>query len=92
MTRHWEQWGPVSGLLLCITWSPMAIAVPRLPDLGSAQRVEAFWCANQQLMQGVIPSTSVGFLFLLLFLGALVELLRTAGAPAPRSGRPSPVS
>ena len=81
MTRHWEQWGPVSGLLLCITWSPMAIAVPRLPDLGSAQRVEAFWRANQQLMQGVILSTSVGFLFLLLFLGALIELLRTAGAP-----------
>ena len=52
-----------------------------MPDLGSAQRVEAFWRANQQLMQGVILSTSVGFLFLLLFLGALVELLRIAGAP-----------
>ena len=59
----------------------MAIAIPRLPDLGSAARVEAFWRANQQLMQGVILSTSVGFLFLLLFLGALVELLRTAGGP-----------
>ena len=81
MTRHWQRWGPISGLLLCITWSPMAIAIPRLPDLGSAARVEAFWRANQQLMQGVILSTSVGFLFLLLFLGALVELLRTAGAP-----------
>ena len=59
----------------------MAIVIPRLPDLGSAQRVEAFWRANQQLMQGVILSISVGFLFLLLFLGALIELLRTAGAP-----------
>ena len=59
----------------------MAIVIPRLPDLGSAQRVEAFWRANQQLMQGVILSVSVGFLFLLLFLGALIELLRTAGAP-----------
>ena len=81
MTGHWQRWGPISGLLLCITWSPMAIVIPRLPDLGSAQRVEAFWRANQQLMQGVILSISVGFLFLLLFLGALVELLRIAGAP-----------
>ena len=81
MTRRWEQWGPISGLLLCLAWAPMALALPRLPDLGSARDVEAFWRANQHLMQGVILSTSVGFLFLLLFLGALVELLRAAAAP-----------
>src|SRR5215217_937728 len=81
MTRHWERWGPISGLLLCLAWAPMALALPRLPDLGSARDVEAFWRANQHLMQGVILSTSVGFLFLLLFLGALVELLRAAAAP-----------
>ena len=81
--RGWERWGPVSGLLLCLTWAPMAIAIPRLPDLGSAQTVATFWRANTGLMQGVILSVSVGYLFLLLFLGALVELIRaTADAGA----------
>jgi hypothetical protein len=71
--------------LMCVTWSPMAIAIPRLPDLDSAHEVQAFWRANQGMMQGVILSVSVGFLFLLVFLGALVERIRTvpgAGAIA----------
>jgi hypothetical protein len=55
----------------------MLYAIPKLPDLGSAQRVEAFWRDNQQLMQGVILSVNVGFIFLLGFLGALVERLRS---------------
>jgi hypothetical protein len=75
---RWERWGPISGLLLCVTWAPMAIAIPRLPDLGSPQTIEEFWRDNQALMQGVILSVSVGFLFLLAFLGALVDRLRTA--------------
>ena len=78
MIGRWERWGPISGLLLCVTWAPMAVAIPRLPDLGSAQRVEVFWHYNQELMQGVILSVSVGFIFLLGFLGALVERLLTA--------------
>ena len=85
MISRWNRWGPLGGLLLCITWSPMAIAIPRLPDLDSARDVQAFWRSNQELMQGVILSVSVGFLFLLVFLGALVELVRTvpgAGAIA----------
>jgi hypothetical protein len=85
MLRRWDRWGPLSGLLLCITWAPMAIAIPRLPDLDSSHDVQAFWRTNQQLMQGVILSVSVGFLFLLVFLGALVELVRSvpgAGAAA----------
>jgi hypothetical protein len=77
VTARWDRCGPVSGLLLCITWAPMAIALPRLPDLDSSRDVQAFWQANQQLMQVVILSVSVGFLFLLLFLGALMELIRT---------------
>jgi hypothetical protein len=40
----------------------MAIVIPRLPDLGSAQEVEAFWRANQELMHGVILSASMGYL------------------------------
>jgi hypothetical protein len=78
MIGRWERWGPVSGLLLCATWAPMAIVIPRLPDLGSAEKVETFWRENQELMQGVILSLSAGFLFLLIFLGALVELVRSA--------------
>lgn len=77
MTRRWQHWGPISGLLLCLTWAPMAIAIPKLPELGSADQVHAFWRANQELMQGVILSVSVGFLFLLLFLGALAELMHS---------------
>jgi hypothetical protein len=76
MTRRWQRWGPISGLLLCLTWAPMAIAIPKLPDLDSAADVQAFWRANQALMQSVILSVSVGFLFLLVFLGALVEMVR----------------
>jgi hypothetical protein len=77
MMARSDRWGPLSGLLMCVTWAPMAIAIPRLPDLGSVHGVQAFWRANQGLMQGVILSVSVGFLFLLVFLGALVELVRT---------------
>jgi hypothetical protein len=76
--RHWNRWGPLSGLLLCVTWAPMAMAIPRLPDLDSSHDVQAFWRTNQQLMQPVILSVSVGFLFFLVFLGALTELIRTA--------------
>lgn len=78
MIGRWERWGPISGLLLCVMWAPMAVAIPRLPDLGSAQRVEVFWSDNLALMQGVILSVSIGYLFLLGFLGALVERLRAA--------------
>jgi hypothetical protein len=77
MIRRWDRWGPFSGLLLCITWAPMAIAIPRLPDLDSSHDVQEFWRTNQGLMQGVILSVSAGFFFLLVFLGALVELVRS---------------
>jgi hypothetical protein len=83
MTRRWQRWGPISGLLLCLTWAPMAIAIPRLPDLGSAHEVQAFWRANQDLMQGIILSVSVGFLFLLFFLGALAELMHSVSGASP---------
>lgn len=78
MTKRDQLWGPISGLLLCLTWAPMAVAIPALPDLGSAQTVETFWREHQTLMQGVILSVSIGFLFLLVFLSALAELMRSA--------------
>src|SRR5918995_263415 len=74
-----EKWSAISGILLCVSWAPMAIAIPRLPDLGSAAEVNGFWEDNFVLMQMVIASISVGFLFLLFFLGGLSEWLRRAG-------------
>lgn len=63
--------GPLCGLILTLLWAPMAVATPRLPDLGSADTVAAFWRENMGLMQVVIVSASVGFGFLIGFLGAL---------------------
>ncbi|HVH21083.1 MAG TPA: hypothetical protein VNA11_01375 [Pseudonocardia sp.] len=75
MTGPRSRWGPISGVLLCLSWAPMVLAVPRLPALGSAAEVEAFWRTNTGLLQATILSVSVGFLFLLDFLGALAERL-----------------
>jgi hypothetical protein len=72
-------WSAISGVLLCISWAPMAIAIPRLPDLDSAAEVNRFWEDNLALMQAVIASVSIGFIFLLVFLGGLTEWLRRAG-------------
>jgi hypothetical protein len=57
----------------------MAIAIPRLPDLDSMSEVNEFWEASFTLMQAVIASVSIGYLFLLVFLGGLAEWLRRAG-------------
>lgn len=54
---------------------------PRLPQLGSAVDVNRFWEENFVLMRVVIASVSVGFMFLLFFLGGLAEWLRRAGGP-----------
>jgi hypothetical protein len=75
--------GPVCGLLLVLAWSPMAVAIPRLPDLGSANRVAEFWRSNTALMRVVIVSVSVGYLFLLVFLGALTDRMRRFEGPGP---------
>jgi hypothetical protein len=72
-------WGAISGVLLCVAWAPTAIAIPRLPDLDSNAEVNAFWDANLTLLKAVIASVSVGFLFLLVFVGDLAEWLRRAG-------------
>ena len=58
----------------------MALVIPRLPDLDSAADVERFWDDNNGLMQAVFLSVSVGFLFFLTFLGALVGRLRASEA------------
>src|SRR5215207_464620 len=73
-------WSAISGLLLCISWVPMAIVILRLPDLGSASDIERFWRENLGLVQAVILSTSIGFIFLLVFLGGLAERLHRVDA------------
>jgi hypothetical protein len=78
-SKPFEKWSAISGILLCVSWAPMAIVIPRLPDLSSAAEVNAFWEDNLALMQVVIASVSIGFLFLLVFLGGLAEWLRRAG-------------
>ncbi len=85
MIGNRSRWGPISGVLLCLSWAPMALTVPRLPALGSAAEIEAFWHANTGLMQATIVSISVGFLFLLDFLGTLIDrvgAVQGAGAAA----------
>lgn len=82
MTIRPSRLGPASGILLTLFWVPMAIALAKLPDLDSAAEVETFWRQNTTLMQIIICSASVGFLFLLIFLGALVDYLQyAAGSP-----------
>jgi hypothetical protein len=76
---HRPNWSAISGVLLCISWAPMAIAIPRLPDLDSMAEVNRFWEDNFLLMQAVIASVSIGFMFLLVFLGGVAEWLRRAG-------------
>ena len=77
MISRWNRWGPLGGLLLCIAWSPMAIAIPGCPISTPRAMCKRSGARIKELMQGVILSVSVGFLFLLVFLGALAELVRT---------------
>lgn len=69
----------ICGVVLCVLWAPMGVAIVQLPDLGSPARVERFWEEHLALMKAVIVLASAGFLFLLAFLGGLAERLRAAG-------------
>lgn len=71
------RWGPWAGLLLCLCWAPMAVTIPRFPDLRSAGTVVDYWSTDLATMQLVALSVSVGYLFLLVFLGALATRLGT---------------
>jgi hypothetical protein len=75
--------GPSAGFLLCLLWAPMALAVPGFPDLGSVEAVAGFWSTDLALMQAVVLSVSVGYLPLLVFLGALAA--RLGADPAVRA-------
>jgi hypothetical protein len=75
--------GPISGLLLCLLWAPMGAVVVQLPDLGSAGGIARFYGDHGDLLKLVTASVSVGFFFLLCFLGALIERLRRAEKSGP---------
>jgi hypothetical protein len=49
--------------------------VPGFPDLRSEEVVIGFWSTDLDLMRAVVLSVSVGYLFLLVFLGALAARL-----------------
>ena len=72
LTERWSRWAPMSGILMCVAWSPMLVVIPRLPDLGSRGDVEAFWDENVRLMKFVVLAAAVGYLFLLGFLFTFV--------------------
>ena len=74
MIGRWERWGPINGLLLCLAWAPMAIVIRRGLISVSLNGVEIFWRDKPVTDAGRhSQAVSVGFIFLLGFLGALVE-------------------
>lgn len=81
MTERWSRWGAGSGAILFLLWAPMALIVPRLPELGSAAETAAFYESHGDLAKVVILLVSLGFFFLLWFLGTVVERLRRSEAP-----------
>jgi len=61
----------------------MAVVVPQLPNLGSAAEIDSFYADHAGAMKLILFSVSIGFVFFLFFLSAVVEHLRairSAGA------------
>jgi hypothetical protein len=83
VTARWSRWGAASGALLFLLWAPMALIVPRLPDLGSSAEIHDFYRSHGDLLKVVLLLVSVGFFFFLCFLGTLVERLRRAETSGP---------
>jgi hypothetical protein len=76
-------WGAASGLILCLLWAPMGFIMPRLPDLGSAAEIERFYHHQAATLKVVLLLVSVGFFFLLCFLGTVMARLRRAAGSGP---------
>jgi hypothetical protein len=83
MTKRWSRLGAASGVVLFLLWAPMALVVVQLPDLGSPARVDDFYSEHGDLLKVVSLLLSVGFFFLLCFLGTLIDRLRRAEASGP---------
>lgn len=80
--RH-PPWGALCGVVLAVLWAPMGMVVWQLPDLRSAAEIDRFYRGQGDLLKVAVALASVGFFFLLGFLGALVERLRRAEASGP---------
>jgi hypothetical protein len=83
MTDRWTRLGAICGLLLAVSWAPMAIVVGALPELDSADETERFLAAHGDALKLVIGFASLGFLFFLGYLGSLVERLSAADGSGP---------
>jgi hypothetical protein len=64
----------------------MALVVGSLPDLGSPDRVAAFFASNGATLKFVIACVSLGFLFFLIYLGSLIDRLRCVEGSGPLAG------
>jgi hypothetical protein len=80
--RIWR-WGPYSGVIFCLLWAPMAIVIPRLPDLGSPSLIEDFHRSEGGLLKVVILLVSVGFFFFPYFFAALTNRSDAPKGPDP---------
>jgi len=68
--------GAVAGIVMALLWAPMALVIPELPNLASAAEIHDFYLEHAETMKVILASVSLGFIALLIFLGALIEEMR----------------
>jgi hypothetical protein len=78
-----SRWAAASGVVFFALWAPLGLVVLQAPDLGSSAEISGFYTEHGGLLEVVAVLVSVGFLFLLCFLGALVDELRRAEPSGP---------
>jgi hypothetical protein len=69
--------GAVAGMATAALWAPIALVIPELPNLSSSEEIESFYAEHGETMKFILASVTVGFVPLLIFLGVLVEELRS---------------
>jgi hypothetical protein len=74
--------GALAGLVMAALWAPIALVIPELPSLDSATAIDSFYSEHGELMKVILCSVSLGFIFFLIFLGTLVEELRSRAGGA----------
>jgi hypothetical protein len=78
-----SRWAAASGVVFFLLWAPMGLVVLQAPDLGSSAEIRGFYASHGGLVEVVALLVGVGFLFLLYFLGALLDELRRAEPSGP---------
>jgi hypothetical protein len=74
--------GAMAGLAMAAFWAPMALVILELPSLDSTVAVDNIYAEHGDLMTVILCSVSLGFIFFLIFLGTLVEDLRSGAGSA----------